>query len=293
MLWVYFTILSVLAWTFVNLLDKYTLARYVRDPIVSTVFVGSLGVVAAILISIFADMYIPSTEILLLLLSAGISYIFGVLFYFKAVITEEISRVVPLFAITPIFVLILATIFLDERFTIEKYIGIFMIVVGSLLISLRKGMKFKLSRALGLMIVSTLFWAVHTTILKYILNYLTYWNAFFWIRIGAFFVVPFLFFHDSKRTISIVTKKPRGVLYLVIAEILNVTALIFHTIALSFGFASLVSALGQIQNFLVFLFSIFLSIFKPRIIKEELKGTTILEKILAISLISFGVILVV
>jgi len=293
MLWVYFTILSALAWTFVNLIDKYTIDKYIQNPMISVIFIGFLGLIAAMIISQFTEILVPSTEILILSLSAGIIYVFASLFYFKAILIEEVSRVTPLYAITPIFILILATVFLGESFAVQKYLGIFIIVIGSFLISLRRDVKFKLSRAFGLMILGTLTWAVYNIILKYALNYLTYWDAFFWTRIGSFLITPFLFYRYRKQTIEIITKRPKGGLYLAIAEPLNVVALVFSTIALSYGFVSLVSALGQIQNFIVLIFAILISVFRPQIIKEELKGTTILQKILAISLISFGAVLIV
>lgn len=293
MLWVYFTVLSSLAWTIVNLIDKYNLDKYVQNPMICVIFIGFLGLISAMIVSQFTEILVPSTEILILSLSGGIFYIFTSLFYFKAIMVEEVSRVIPLYAITPIFVLILATVFLGENFAIQKYLGIFIIVIGSFLISLRKDVKFRLSGAFGLMILGTLAWAIYNIILKYVLNYLTYWNAFFWMRIGSFLFIPFLFYRYRKQTIEIITKRPKGGLYLIIAEPFNIAAIVFSTIALSYGFVSLVSALGQIQNFIVLIFAVLISIFRPQIIKEELKGTTISQKILAISLISFGAILIV
>ena len=293
MLWVYFTVLSALAWTIVNLIDKYNLDKYVQNPMICVIFIGFLGLIAAMIVSQFTEILVPSAEILILSLSCGIFYVFTSLFYFKAIMVEEVSRVIPLYAITPIFVLILATVFLGETFTVQKYLGIFIIVIGSLLISLRKDVKFRLSGAFGLMILGTLTWAIYNIILKYVLNYLTYWNAFFWMRIGAFLLMPFLFYRYRKQTIEIITKRPKSGLYLIIAEPFNIAAIVFSTIALSYGFASLVSALGQIQNFIVLIFAILISVFRPQIIKEELKGTTVLQKILAISLISFGAVLIV
>jgi len=293
MLWVYFTLLSALVWTIVNLIDKYNVDKNIKNPMICVIFIGFLGLIAAMIVSQFTEILVPSTEILILLLSAGIFYVFTSLFYFKAIMIEELSRVTPLFAITPIFILILATFFLGENFVIQKYFGIFIIVIGSFLISLRRDVKFRLSKAFGLMILSALTWAIYNVILKYVLNYLTYWNAFFWMRIGAFLLIPFLFYRYRKQTMEIITKRPKGGLYLMIAEPLNIIAIVFSTIAISYGFVSLVSALGQIQNFIVLIFAILISVFRPRIIKEELKGTTVLQKVLAISLISFGVILII
>jgi len=53
----------------------------------------------------------------LLGLVAGLFYVVAVLLYFEALKDEEVSRVVPLFGMAPIFVTVLAAIFLGEIFT--------------------------------------------------------------------------------------------------------------------------------------------------------------------------------
>ena len=77
-----------------------------------------------------------------------------------------------------------------------------------------------------------------------------------------------------------------------LAEILNIIALIFMTIAASVGFISLVGALTAVQPFFVLLFAIILSIFYPKIIKEEISKSTILIKFTATFLMFLGIILI-
>ena len=290
--WVYFTILAAMSWAISNLIHKYILSRYTPTPMISTIFMGCLGLVVAIIIFQFTEVFIPPLELLILSLTSGLMYVIAIMFYFKAIMIEEVSRVVPLFSINPIFILILATIFLGEIFSFQKYLGIFILAIGSFLISLRKGAKFIISKAFGLMIIATLFLAVNNILAKYILNSLTYWNTFVWIRIGTFLPIPLLFYINRKQTIETVSKKPKCGLYLAISQLFNIIALIFSTIALSYGFVSLVGALGQIQNFIVLVFATLLSIFKPNIIKEELKRSTILQKIIATMLILSGATLI-
>jgi len=218
------------------------------------------------------------------------------LFYFKSLLIEEVSRVTPLFSINSIFVLILATIFLNEIFTAGKYAGIFLIVLGSILISLKKHVKLELSKALSFMIIASLFWAVYNVLLKFLLNDLTYWNAFFWTRIGGFLTVPLLiyfFYKPMIKTFKIVKKYPRVGGFISITEVTNIGATLFITIALSIGYASLVSALGQIHSLFLLILATVLSFFKPQILKEELKGSTILLKFIAVLMIIFGAILLI
>lgn len=293
MLWVYFTILATASWAISNLIDKYVLDKYVQNPMIGTIFMGFLGLIGAIIISQFTEVFIPSTNILVLSLIGGMAYVVAVLYYFKAIVVEEVSRVIPLFSISPIFTLILATIFLGEIFTVQKYLGILIIVAGSFLISLRKDIKFTISKSLRLMIISCLFFAINGILLKYILNSLTYWNAFVWTRVGAFLPIPILFYINRESTIKTIRDRPKSGLYLSISESFNLLGLFLITVAISYGFISLISALGGIQNFIVLVVASLLSIFKPQIIKEELKGSTILQKIVAIMMIVSGAVLII
>ncbi len=293
MLWVYFTILSAIAWSITNIIDKYTLDKYVRNPMIGTIFMGCIGLIAAFITSQIIEFLIPTTDLIILLLMGGITYTAAVVFYFKAIVIDEVSRVTSLFSLTPIFVLILATIFLGEIFTVQKYVGIILIVVGSFIISIKRGDKLELSKSLSLMVLSTIFFSLNNIVSKYALGSLDYWNVFIWMRIGAFLPIPLLLYFYRKQTLEVLTQKPKGGIYLGIAEIMNIIGVILFTIALSYGFVSLVAALGKIQNFIVLIFATLISVFIPRIIKEELKGSTISQKFIAISLMVAGSILII
>lgn len=292
MAWVYFTLLAVFFWSLSNIIDKHIVSRYIKNPTIFIIFLSVLSLIAAFIVSIFQDITIPSFDILFLSLISGIAYFIGVFLYVKSLRIEEISRVVPLFSITSIFVLILATIFLNEIFTLEKYLGIFLIIAGVILISLRKKVKFSLSKALLLMIIASLFIAIHYTLQKFVLNNLTYWNAFFWIRIGSFLAAPLLLYFYYKPLVKTIKKNPIGGVYLSISEGLNIIGIYSIVIAFSIGYASLVSILSEIQPLFVLFIATILSAFNPKIIKEELKGSVILLKFIAIVMIIFGAALI-
>jgi hypothetical protein len=93
--------------------------------------------------------------------------------------------------------------------------------------------------------------------------------------------------------ISTVKKHGKKVVALMsLAETLNLVAVLFLTIAASIGFVSLVSALSSIQPLFVLLFIVILSIFTPKILKEEIGKKTLLLKFIAIVLMITGAILV-
>jgi len=290
--WMLFTLLAVFFWSVCNILDKFVVTRYIRNPIVMMMFLSSFSLIFAFVVAIFQPVIIPPINLLLPLLASGICYFIGCSLYFKSLTVEEVSRVVSLYSISPIFVLILSTVFLHEIFTWDKYVGILLIVLGSVLISLKKEAKFKLSKALLLMTMSAIFIAFYYTLQKFALNSLSYWNVFFWVRIGCFLAAPVLFLFYHKLFVESLKKYPITGVYLPIIEILNVVGVYLIVIAYSAGYAGLVSAFTEIHSLVVFLMVVALSVFKPKILKEEMKGSTLLMKIISIIMIIAGAILI-
>ena len=73
---------------------------------------------------------------------------------------------------------------------------------------------------------------------------------------------------------------------------LNLAGLALITVATAVGFATLVTALSDVQSLFVLLFTVVLSLFFPKILKEELSGKIVLQKLVAIILMFVGVILI-
>jgi len=291
--WILFSILAALTWSIVNTVDKYVLTKWVRKPIVPVMILGVIGLIASIFVYFIYGFSELSYINILLALISGFFYILMSLFYFKAVKTEEISRVIPLFYLTPLFILIFASIFLREFFAPIKYLGIFLLVMGAFVISSKKITKISFGKAFWLMILSSLSLAINQVITKYLLGFADFWTIFSWTRIGTIVVlipVYLIYFPDILSTVKEHGKKVIGVISL--NESLNVVGVIFITIATSVGYITLVNSLSAIQPLFVLIIAVFLSIFHPRILKEEISKSTVLLKLVAIILMFAGAVLV-
>jgi drug/metabolite transporter (DMT)-like permease len=209
---------------------------------------------------------------------------------------EEISRITPLFQFIPIFVVFLSTIFLNEILSLQKYFGIALIVVTSIVISYRKsGNGNSLSSAFKLMIPFSFILSVYTILLKYLLGYLDYWSIFFWMIIGSFFAILVLLSFSRPRREFIDTIPGIGGKIFVVAfagEGTYVLGVICSLIATSLGYVSLVSALSGLQHFFVFVYMLLLSLFVPKILKEEINRQVVFLKVSAIALMFVGTWLV-
>ncbi len=291
--WVLFSILAVIIWSVVNIVDKYVLTKWIEKPVIPTMILGVVGLAASFIVYLTQGFSELSFSNILLAFLAGLLYVLMSLLYYKSVQLEEISRITPLFHFTPIFILILASIFLGEIFTPIKYVGIFLLLIGAILITTKKIKKFSFGKAVWLMLLASLAMAINQIITKYLLGFAGFWTVFSWIRIGAFiFLIPVYFIYWP-RFAALTKKHGKKVIAIVsLNESINILGVIFITMAASVGYITLVNALSSIQPVFVFIFTIFLSIFYPKIIKEEINKSTLLLKSTAIILMILGVIII-
>jgi drug/metabolite transporter (DMT)-like permease len=293
MSWIAYTIIATFMMAMVNIIDKYLLSKLVAKPVVPLMALGFVGGISAVVIFAIRGFSILSPFHLSLAFICGILYIFMVFFYFQAVKIEDISRIIPLYYLSPIYILFIAWIFLGERFPASKYVGILLIVSMAIVISMKNIRVFHLSRALWFIVLSSLAGAIIQVITKYLLNHNEFWTVFAYIRLSAFIVlipVYWLQYRDLKLQFQTGGIKPFGII--AANETLTLVSVILSTAATAIGFVTLVNALSSVQPLFVLLFTIGLSIFYPQILKEELTKSGIIIKFIAIILMFIGVMLV-
>ncbi|MFC2169502.1 EamA family transporter [Acidobacteriota bacterium] len=291
--WVFFSLLTGLFLATVNIIDKYVLTRWIKNPMVLVLIVGILGLVPSLLFIVIKGIPHLSTPNILLTAAASVSFVFYAYFYFSAANIEEISRVVPLIYTAPLFISILASIFLHEIFAVEKYAGILILLVGAVLISSKDPIKIRLGKAFWLMMLASLAFSIYMVITKHLLNFVDSWTVFSLTRIGIFLALiplfpvylPILFSNLRVHGLKVL-----GVM--TINEAFALAASLFIIIAASLGPVTLVNALSSVQPFFVLFFAVFLSFLYPSILKEEIGKSTLLLKLLAIVLIISGVVII-
>ncbi|MDD5290488.1 MAG: EamA family transporter [Patescibacteria group bacterium] len=293
MSWILFSILAAFIWAIVNTVDKYVLTKWVKEPIIPVMIMGIVGLIASFIIFLVQGFPYLSPINIALAFIAGIFYILANSFYFRAAKLEEISRVAPLFNLAPIFVLILAAIFLGEIFSPIKYLGIFSLVMGAILISSKNYLKFSFKKPFWLMMASVISFAITLVITKYLLNSADYWTIFAYIRLGTIgALIPIFYFHFGKLA-SIVKEHGKKIVGLIsINETLNIFGILLFTIAAASGYITLVESLASAESFFLLLITIIISIFYPKVLREDIKKSTVLLKFIALILIFIGVVLI-
>ncbi|MFC1645884.1 EamA family transporter [Candidatus Omnitrophota bacterium] len=128
-------ILSALVWGIVPILEKIGLSKINPD---AGLFLRCFGVIigAAILLifkfnTLRIELSSVSTKTVFFLISGGFLASFvAQLFFYRALKLGEASRVVPVAAAYPLVAFLLALIFLGEKVTITKILGLCFVLLG-------------------------------------------------------------------------------------------------------------------------------------------------------------------
>jgi len=293
MSWTTFSILAALIWSIVNIVDKYVLSKLVSRPIIPLIVLGFVGLITSIFVFVATGLQGLSSFNIFLALVAGVFYALMGFFYFQAVKVEEISKVAPLFYLSPFFILVIAGLTLGEVFPPIKYLGILLLIIGAILISMKSLSSFTFGKAFWLMILSSLSLAFSQVLTKHLLNFADFWTVFAYIRVGAFLaLVPAIYLNFSE--LKAIYKESGAKVFEIMSfnESLNLVGVLFITLAATTGFVTLVNALSSIQPFFVLFFTVLLSIFLPSILKEEISKSTIFLKATSIGMMFVGALLV-
>ena len=135
--WILFSFLSALTFAVVNTIDKYKVFDSINlSHPVFCIYVGiSNLILGSFFIIIFPIQNATSSNILLAIFT-GILQGISIGLMFKALSQEEVTRVVPIYQTYPIYVLIIALLFLDERLTLLQILSIILMFTGGILASI-------------------------------------------------------------------------------------------------------------------------------------------------------------
>ena len=294
--WVVIVIGANFFWALTNIGDKYVVSKRVKNPYVYMVWLTLLELVVIVLIP-FVDFVLPEAKIMLLLLLAGFMDLYASMLYIKAVQLEDISRINLWWSFVPIFSLLLAWLFLGEKLSQGQLIAFVILIIGGFIASFHlKRTKIIFSKAFLIMMASTFMFSAYMVTLHHVLNYMSFISGFIWLRITlVFWLLPLLLISSFRSKLNRETKNlfNKKLFFIVLAVVLvdNMGTLL-NTWGLSLGPVALINAVGGTQMIFVFVIAILISIFAPKILKEELDRRNVILKIVALILMVVGVLLI-
>jgi drug/metabolite transporter (DMT)-like permease len=292
--WFYFALSSSVIISGVNIIDKVLISDYRIPPRVYVLVISATSLMPLVTLFFFQLTALPFTVLLFTIL-VGFVRIYYTWPYFQALTFEEVSRVIPLLQLTPVFVLILSSLFLHEALPLQAYAAFGLLVFGGTLFAIRISKGIRLSLAFYLMILASFLLALYSVGLKYLFSMQDFYTIFIWVQIAGFITffqfIPLRPFRRSLVTTYKTTSRQIGVI-LVAEQALAYVAVYAYLYAISRGPVTLISSVGAIQPLFVLVFATILSYRFPRVLREELTKMDIALKVLGLVAIFAGTYLI-
>lgn len=293
--WLFIAIAAYLLNAIAATIDKFLLSNDIPHPAVYTFFINLLGGLGIVLAP--WGLTFISWDLFLVVVLAGILGVSSLWFFFKSLVLQEASRVVPIVGgIQPILIFGLARFIIGETLTPIQILAVILFIVGGYLISYESGKK--KSSKLWLMyavIAGLLFGGLHFTS-KYLFEHLDFVNGFVWPRISTM-VIALLFLLNAKfrKTLKKNSKNSKSVskgLFLV-GQTAGASFFILINYAISLGSVTIINALQGVQYVFVFLMVTIISFINPKLLREKITHKILIQKVFALILIVLGIVLLI
>lgn len=294
---IFFSLLSPALFAVNNYIDKFLLEKFKIHPTVVAIYSGFLTVLAGLIVLFFTGFYSADTKSIVILISSGFLTGLYLLPYCKGLSLDETSRIVPLFQLTPVFVLIMSFFLLGEKLSLGQYVGSLIIIVAGFLITAEKlnGNIFALRPAFWYTALSCLMFALAQVLYKFGVQKIPFWHTLpyesFGIALGA---ISILLFSKNKQLFIKETKRFTRNVYtsMAINEFIYVLSRYTGYFAISLISVSIVSVLSGFQSVFALIYGVALTLFLPKIIKEGISNKTLGIKIFSIAIMFLGLYMI-
>ena len=299
-MWLLYAFSGPVMWAISTHIDKFLVDKYFRDSdtAVLMVFTALLGVIALPVIWFFdPKVFGLSLTATMVMTLSGILYMGAMLFYLRAIQSEEASVVAPLFQANTLFTFVLGVVILHELPRWQQLLGAGLVIAGALGLSLDKKLhltSFK-PRLVLLMLAATFAVALSSVVFKFFAVQDEFWSTTFWTFVGeGLFGAAILALPEyRKQFMTLFRRNPGAVIGVNAAnELINLGGGLGVRYASLLAPVALVSAISATTTFFVFLFAILLTVFFPKIGREELSARNVVQKALGGLLIMAGVVLI-
>jgi uncharacterized membrane protein len=268
-----------------NIVDKYIVSNKTRDALgftsVAAITASVIGLIFSVFLNWkgyqFSDFFIP--------IIVGLFMGFNYFLYYLIIQKEDVSNLTGITYLYPIIVAILSFLFLNEILPLISYMGIALILIGTMIITLRmKYLKFSVS--IWMLIVTIITVAINEFLIKIYTNNLPELNG---IAVNTVFIcVPALLgIIVSKKLRKSFISEIHNIRWAFFSEFLTFAGIFTLYFAMRDLSATIVSSIAAIQPLILLGFERVADKKYGNITKDKL----ILPKLIGIILIVVGVIL--
>ncbi len=272
-MWVLFAFLSAIFAGMTSILAKCGIKKTDSNvaTFIRTLVVLPLSLLMALIVNPNFSLGAVSSKTLVFLVLSGLSTGASWLCYFRALSKGDINKVVPIDKSSTVLTIILAVIFLGERVTVYKTLGVVFIAIGTLLMIEKKDTE-KKSEGEGWLIYALLsaFFASLTTILGKIGIEGVESNLGTAIRTAVVIVMSFIMVAFTGKTgeIKKIDKKELG--FILLSGLSTGASWLCYYKALQDGEAGIVVPIDKLSILVTIAFSYI--VFKERLNKKAMLG---------------------
>ena len=272
-MWVLFAFLSAIFAGMTSILAKCGIKKTDSNvaTFIRTLVVLPLSLLMALIVNPNFSLGAVSSKTLVFLVLSGLSTGASWLCYFRALSKGDINKVVPIDKSSTVLTIILAVVFLGERVTVYKTLGVVFIAIGTLLMIEKKDTE-KKSEGEGWLIYALLsaFFASLTTILGKIGIEGVESNLGTAIRTAVVIVMSFIMVAFTGKTgeIKKIDKKELG--FILLSGLSTGASWLCYYKALQDGEAGIVVPIDKLSILVTIAFSYM--VFKERLSKKAMLG---------------------
>ena len=295
--WMIFAGASAFTFALVSVLDKILISEHVNSGKVFVSIVGATQILlglSAVPLAINSDYSFSTVSVALLSGVFSGTYLVSM---FLVMESQDVSKVVPVVSTYPIFVALLAFMFLGESVTTLSLICVLITVSGAVLVSIgpqgmASGIKKNDVTAMMVLFAASMSFGLSQFLSKTITGDMTLEAQFMLRGLGGGLVCGTLIFTQTARNgIKKLMSKPKTLGLIAITEILLVFfAIFFFFRAIYSGDVYLTSTVLATRPLFVFILSLILSIPLIGLLKESVKGKDLIMRTLGIILTVGGVV---
>lgn len=270
--WMALALLAASCWGVVNVLDKAMLENRIVK-IKTRQFIDS-GIGLLIASSLLWKLSSPSLLLIFLGILSGILIFAFNFHYYHALRQADVSAISVYLQLIPVFSALIGFVFFVERFHADIYLGALLIILGAVVVAIERTTKWGFTIFLGknmlvllkFILPASVMMSITYGLTKLLLAQYSFWEVFFWGRIGFFSAGIFFYVMIRKNRIEINENIKligfRKIYSVALIECLNFLGILLLTAAYATGTITLVSTVAAIQPLIVIVMLVSIAVIK-------------------------------
>jgi len=290
--YIFFSLLAALGFALNGLIQKFTSKHRISDPWTLLFYSYVTYVPFLLFYPIIFNIRFPSSELIFIFLYA-LMFTLGNIFFMNAIYKIDASTFAPFFQLQSAFVAVLAFVFLGERFPAQNYLLIFLMIVGSILVTIDEKMSIKTYFKIGiaLIVLQQIFHAASNIFAGFALRSMDSFTFIFWGDLLGSIMVVLIALLLGKIRLRVSFSQIKPLIFSGFFSLIGATALF---IAFKTN-VTISSAISLLTSPIVLITTIVSSKFKPELLEHHpknvylIRGSGVLLILIATIKLSMGV----